>query len=31
MKCIIDNQVVLSRPPEGSPAVQIGSFCKIGE
>jgi integrase/recombinase XerD len=28
MKCIIDNQVVLSRPPEGPLATQIGSFAK---
>ena len=28
MKCIIDNQVVLSRPPEGPLAAQIGSFAK---
>lgn len=28
MKCIIENQVVLSRPPEGPIAVQIGSFAK---
>ena len=28
MKCIIDNQVVLSRPPEGPIAAQIGSFAK---
>ena len=32
MKCIIDNQVVLSRPPEGPIAAQIGSFAKsMGE
>ena len=28
MKCIIENQVVLSRPPEGPLAAQIGSFAK---
>jgi hypothetical protein len=28
MKCIIGNQVVLSRPPEGPLAAQIGSFAK---
>lgn len=28
MKCIIDNQVVLSRPPEGPLAPQIGSFAR---
>jgi hypothetical protein len=28
MKCIIENQVVLSRPPEGPIAAQIGSFAK---
>ncbi len=32
MKCIIDNQVVLSRPPEGPIAARIGSFAKsMGE
>ncbi len=28
MKCIVGNQVVLSRPPEGPLAAQIGSFAK---
>jgi integrase/recombinase XerD len=28
MKCIINNQVVLSRPPEGPLAAQIGSFAR---
>src|ERR1039458_3263693 len=28
MKCIIEDQVVLSRPPEGPIAAQIGSFSK---
>jgi hypothetical protein len=28
MKCIINNQVILSRPPEGPLAAQIGSFAK---
>src|SRR6266853_920027 len=28
MKCIINDQVVLSRPPEGPLAAQIGSFAK---
>ncbi len=28
MKCIINNQVVLSQPPEGPLAAQIGSFAK---
>ena len=28
MKCIIDNQVVLSRAPEGPLASHIGSFAK---
>jgi len=28
MKCIIDNHVVLSRPPEGPLVGQIGSFAK---
>ncbi len=28
MKCIIDNHVVLSRPPEGPIAAQIGPFAK---
>ena len=28
MKCIIGNHVVLSRPPEGPLAAQIGSFAK---
>ena len=28
MKCIIKNQVVLSRPPEGPFAAYIGSFAK---
>jgi hypothetical protein len=26
MKCIINNQLVLSRPPEGPLATQIGSW-----
>jgi integrase/recombinase XerD len=29
MKCTIDNQVVLSRPPEGPLAALIGSFAKL--
>ncbi len=28
MKCIVNNQVVLSRPPEGPLAAQIGSFAE---
>jgi hypothetical protein len=28
MKCIINNQVVLSRAPEGPLAAQIGSFAE---
>jgi integrase/recombinase XerD len=28
MKCIIGNQVALSRPPEGPIAAQIGSFAR---
>ena len=28
MKCIINNQVVLSRPPEGPLVALIGSFAK---
>jgi integrase/recombinase XerD len=28
MKCIIENQLVLSQPPEGPIAAQIGSFAK---
>lgn len=28
MKCIVNNQVVLSRPPEGPVAAQIGSFAE---
>jgi site-specific recombinase XerD len=28
MKCIIENQVVLSQPPEGPIAAQLGSFAK---
>src|SRR6266436_1444351 len=28
MKCIINNQLVLSRPPEGPLTAQIGSFAK---
>src|SRR6202049_1935454 len=28
MKCIINNQLVLSRPPEGPLAAQLGSFAK---
>jgi integrase/recombinase XerD len=28
MKCIVNNQVVLARAPEGPLAVQIGSFAK---
>jgi len=28
MKCIINNQLVLSRAPEGPLAAQIGSFAK---
>jgi integrase/recombinase XerD len=28
MKCIVNNQLVLSRPPEGPLAAQIGSFAK---
>ena len=28
MKCVINNQVVLSRPPEGPLAAYIGSFAE---
>ena len=28
MECIIQNQVVLSQPPVGPIAAQIGSFAK---
>jgi hypothetical protein len=28
MKCIVNNQVVLSQPPEGPLAAQIGSFAE---
>lgn len=28
MKCIVNNQVVLSRPPEGPVAAHIGSFAE---
>ena len=28
MKCIVENQVVLSQPPEGPIAAHIGSFAK---
>ena len=28
MKCVINNQVVLSQPPEGPLAALIGSFAK---
>jgi hypothetical protein len=28
MKCIIENHLVLSQPPEGPIAAQIGSFAK---
>jgi len=32
MKCIVNNQVVLSRPPEGPLAAQVGLFAKsVGE
>jgi hypothetical protein len=28
VKCIIDNQIVLSRAPEGPPALHIGPFAR---